>query len=97
MEYRSGITDRLLDKTPFTHVMNELTCNTPNKLIVQIPMEERFRIQSFECLLAAHSTHELLEIFAPRRITGDQQRILDFIDAMRCCVKRRHPEWKVQN
>lgn len=87
----------LLSQTPFIVVMNELTVNAPKHNIVQIADDDRARIHMFEWCVARLGTSDLLLALAPRHITNDEERIINFIASLKTCVKRRHPSWPIKD
>ena len=93
MKTQYGI-DQIMGQVPFVEAMNDLLVNTPAKMIYEISPENRFRVKSFEAFIAMHSNGELIEALAPWRITGDEGRISIFIQSLRLCIQRRHPDWR---
>lgn len=86
--------NRVVDSVPVIDFMQELMINRPDRAIAQISSENRIRVQAFELIIATHTDTELMDIFAPWHITGDEERILTFIRAIRLCIQYRRPEWK---
>lgn len=87
--------NRIVDSVPVVDFMQELMINRPERTIVPIHPDNRIRVQAFELIIATHTDVELMDIFAPRYITGDEERILTFLRAIRLCIHYRRPELTV--
>lgn len=95
-DLRSDFLGKFLGESSFADVTNELLINRPNKVLSQVPLEVRVRVYTMESIFAENQTKDLIELLAPRRFTGDEARISQFITAMKYNIQARHPDWKVK-
>lgn len=83
--------NRIVANVPFIDFVQELVINRPGREIVSVSPENRMRVNAFAVIFATHTDEELLDIMAPFHITGDEERILKFIRAIRLCTRLSRP------
>lgn len=88
--------DKILKKVSFVDVLCELTINFRHRQIHHINDSDRVRIHAFEAIIAEYTDKELVNILAPIHKTGDEERIICMVHAIKTCIRSRHPDWIIQ-
>lgn len=94
MPYRSRIA-QAIGQVSFANVMNELTINRPDRMIVQVDHEDRVRIHTLEMIIATYRPDQLVDLLAPWRVSDNEAQAKLFAESLRLCVSRRHPDWSL--